>query len=125
MTGSTSKSLVIWGFVIAALVMLIAKHSSAFVAVFAPTGRMAFTNYLTQSVVGTFVFYGWGLGHFGQVGYARQLLVVAGIWAFQVVFSIVWLQAFRYGPLEWLWRSATYGKLPPLRRNAVAVASAA
>jgi uncharacterized protein len=81
-----------------------------------PLGRMAFTNYLTQSVVLGFVFYGYGLGLFNQLGSAAALLMAVALYALQAVFSALWLRRFRYGPLEWLWRSATYRSWMPLRR---------
>ena len=80
-------------------------------------GRMAFTNYLMQTVICVFIFYGGvGLGYFGSFERWEQLLLVLSIWAFQIVFSLIWLSIFRAGPLEWLWRSATYLKAVPLRK---------
>ncbi len=78
--------------------------------VLAATGRMALTNYIGQSVICTLIFYGHGLGYFGQVSRFQQLLIVVGIWVFQMVFSYFWMKRFKYGPLEWLWRSLTYGR---------------
>jgi uncharacterized membrane protein YeiB len=80
----------------------------------APAGRMALTNYLTQSVVMGFFFYGYGLGHYGM-GRAGQVAFVFGVFAAQVVCSQLWLRHFRYGPFEWLWRSITYWRWQPLR----------
>jgi uncharacterized protein len=68
-----------------------------------------------QSVLATAIFYSYGLGLFARVGPALGLLVVAAIFTVQLLYSRAWLARFRYGPLEWLWRGATYGKLPPLR----------
>lgn len=82
----------------------------------AAVGRMAFTNYLMQSVIGAFIFYGWGLGQFGSISRSELLFIVAGVWAFQLVASPLWLSKFRMGPLEWLWRSLTYLRPQPLRR---------
>ena len=87
----------------------------------ANVGKMALTNYIGQSLIATFIFYGWGLGLFGGVNRAAQLLLVAAIWGFQIVFSSWWLARFRYGPLEWLWRSLALGRLQPLRKREVAV----
>jgi uncharacterized protein len=84
----------------------------------APLGRMALTNYLTHSLVFSTLFYGYGAGWFGQVPRFQQIGLVAGMIAFQAVFSRVWLAYFNYGPMEWLWRSATYLKWQPLRRAA-------
>jgi uncharacterized protein len=82
---------------------------------FAAVGRMALTNYLAQSVLATMLFYSFGLGLFGQVGPLLGLVPTLAIYALQVVFSEWWLRRFRFGPLEWLWRSATYGAWQPLR----------
>ncbi|HMO12573.1 MAG TPA: DUF418 domain-containing protein [Pirellulaceae bacterium] len=78
-------------------------------------GRMALTNYLMQSVLATTIFYGFGLGWFGQVSRTEQLGIVAGIWVLQLVWSPVWLHYFRFGPFEWLWRSLTYVRIQPWR----------
>jgi uncharacterized protein len=75
----------------------------------APLGRMAFTNYLMQSVIFGWVFYGYGLGLFGKLGVAAALAVGIGVYILQVVVSALWLRRFLYGPVEWLWRSAMYG----------------
>jgi len=83
----------------------------------APIGRMAFTNYLLQSVIFGWVFYGYGLGLFGKLGVAAALAVGIGVYILQVVLSAYWLQRFLYGPVEWLWRSAMYGKRQPLWRT--------
>lgn len=84
----------------------------------APLGRMALTHYLTHSLVFSTLFYGYGAGWFGQVPRLQQMGLVAGMIVFQAVFSRWWLAAFNYGPMEWLWRSATYMKWQPLRRTA-------
>jgi uncharacterized protein len=78
----------------------------------AAVGRMAFTNYLIQSVVMTTIFYTFN--QFGHWGYASQIALVLLVWVGLIAFSLVWLSRFRFGPLEWLWRWATYGKRPPL-----------
>lgn len=84
----------------------------------ASVGRMAFTNYLSQSLIGAFIFYGWGLGYFGQFSRAELVPIILGVWTFQLILSPLWLSRFRFGPMEWLWRSLTYWKLEPLRRAA-------
>jgi uncharacterized protein len=78
-------------------------------------GRMALTNYLLQTIICTTIFYGHGLGLFGEVERTGQVLVVAAVWAFQIPFSLWWLERFRFGPFEWLWRSLSYLKLQPMR----------
>jgi uncharacterized protein len=82
-------------------------------------GRMAFTNYLTQTIICTLFFYGHGLGLFGYLERWEQLLFVIGVWGLQIVWSDLWLKRFNNGPLEWLWRCATYMKVVPLRKQQV------
>ena len=83
---------------------------------FAAAGRMAFSNYLGTSIVMMFVFHGWALGLFGSLGRVELIGVVLLAWAAMLAWSKPWLTHFRYGPLEWLWRCLTYGKVFPLRR---------
>ncbi len=82
---------------------------------FASAGSMPLTNYILQTVLATTLFYSHGFGLFGQVGPAVGLVIALIIFSLQIVYSRAWLAHFRYGPLEWLWRGASYGKLPPLR----------
>jgi uncharacterized protein len=79
----------------------------------AAVGRMALTAYLLQSALALCVF--GGLRLYGQLSAATALLVVAGIWALLLVACPLWLRAFRLGPVEWLWRSLTYGRVQPMR----------
>ncbi|RQG95246.1 DUF418 domain-containing protein [Natrarchaeobius chitinivorans] len=83
----------------------------------AAVGRTAFSNYLLQTILATSIFYGHGLGLFGQVTRLEAFGIVVAIWAIQIVLSVLWLRYFRYGPMEWLWRVLTYGTLQPFRRN--------
>lgn len=83
----------------------------------AAVGRMAFTNYLMHTVICTTLFYGHGFGLFGKVDRTVQFLIVILIFAFQMWLSPLWLTHFRFGPMEWLWRSLTYRKLQPMRNN--------
>lgn len=78
-------------------------------------GRMALSNYLLQTLLCTTIFYSYGLGLFGRVQYPELWLVVIGVWAVNIVFSLLWLRVFRYGPAEWLWRSLTYLRPQPMR----------
>jgi uncharacterized protein len=82
-----------------------------------PVGRMAFTNYIMQSLVLGFIFYGYGLGLFGRLSSAVGLLLTVMIYAAQVVVSRLWLTRFAYGPIEWLWRALMYGRRPAFRRQ--------
>jgi uncharacterized protein len=85
--------------------------------VLAPVGQMALTNYLMQSIICTLIFYGYGLGLFGQVGPAAGILLTVVIYLIQIPVSHWWMKRFRYGPAEWLWRSLTYLKPQPMRRS--------
>ncbi len=81
---------------------------------FAPLGRMAFTNYLLQSVIFTWVFFGYGLGYFGRLGVAETLLFGSIVYVCQMAASAVWLHRYRFGPVEWLWRTLMYGARQPM-----------
>ena len=84
----------------------------------APLGRMAFTNYLAQSVICGWIFYGYGLGQFGRLGVAATLAIGVLIYVAQVMFSAWWLRRYRFGPVEWFWRTCMYGEVPPMRLRA-------
>lgn len=112
-----------WGSVFVALgwigaVMLVCKSplGLAEMSAVASVGRMAFTNYLMQTVIATTLFYGHGFGQFGRFERIEQLWFVLTVWAVQLVASSWWLKRFRYGPAEWVWRWATYGVRPAFRR---------
>lgn len=83
---------------------------------FMAVGKMAFSNYFMQTIICTFLFYGHGFGLFERVNRLIQVLIVLVIWMLQLLFSNWWLKRFRFGPLEWLWRSLTYWSFQPLRR---------
>ena len=101
-----------------ALVMALVGHPVAnrTLQVFAPVGRMAFSNYIMQSIIFGFIFFGYGLGYFGQIGAADALLIGVAVYALQTVLSTWWLTRFRYGPLEWLWRTLMYGQRQAMRK---------
>jgi uncharacterized protein len=101
------------------LVMMFFKSAGmeSFKSRLAAVGRMALTNYLMQSILCVFIFYGIGFGLFGQVSRAMQLLFVLLIWTLQLIYSKPWLNQFFFGPFEWLWRSLTYRKRQPFRRG--------
>jgi uncharacterized membrane protein YeiB len=107
------------GYVGVIVLMLHSRRPFAKISLLAPAGRMALTNYLCQSIVQSIFFYGYFLGHWGM-GRARQVLFVLVVFALQVAFSRWWLSMFRYGPMEWLWRAATYWRWPAMRRVAAA-----
>lgn len=105
------------GYVGAIVLALQSPRWARRLAILAPAGRMALTNYLLQSVVGTLVFHGYGLGLYGEVPRAWQVVFVAGVFAIQLAVSAWWLERFRHGPAEWLWRSITYLRPQPMRRG--------
>jgi uncharacterized protein len=84
----------------------------------AAAGRMALSNYIMQSVICTLIFYSFGLGLFGQVGAFAGLAISIAIWVVQLPISVAWLSWFHFGPLEWVWRSLTYGRPQRLRKAA-------
>ena len=84
---------------------------------FIPYGRMALTNYIVQSIIGTFIFYGWGLGYLGEIRNLYIFFMAILFIALQMMFSTWWMRSFYYGPLEWLWRSLTYFKFFPMIRT--------
>lgn len=81
----------------------------------AAVGTLALTNYVSQSIICAFVFYGFGFGLFGKLARHELYLVVFSIWAFQMIASTIWIRHFRHGPLEWLWRWLTYMEKPSFR----------
>jgi uncharacterized membrane protein YeiB len=82
-----------------------------------PVGQMALTNYLTQSIVCTLIFYGYDLGLFGQMGMAAGIGLTIVIYLLQLPVNHWWMKRFKYGPAEWLWRSLTYLKPQPMKRQ--------
>ncbi|HEV2083386.1 MAG TPA: DUF418 domain-containing protein [Brevundimonas sp.] len=102
----------------ASLLILLARSAlKAATAIFVPVGRMAFTNYLSQTLIMMSLYYApWGPQWFGQHSTSQMWMVVGAIWIAQIVWSPLWLKAFSMGPLEWLWRCLTYGRMLPLRR---------
>jgi uncharacterized protein len=84
---------------------------------FGAVGRTALSNYLLQAIIGTLIFYSYGLGLFGTMGPALLILPTIAIFALQAMISPWWLERFRFGPAEWLWRTLTYGRLQPFVRR--------
>ncbi|HJU43507.1 MAG TPA: DUF418 domain-containing protein [Vicinamibacterales bacterium] len=87
-------------------------------------GRTAFSCYILTSLICTFIFYGHGLGLFGRVRRPGQILVTLIVWTILLIVAPLWLERFRFGPLEWLWRTLTYGQRQPMRRTGPAAAPA-
>jgi uncharacterized protein len=102
----------------AALAVLLARRfaTSGLGEQLVACGRMAFSNYIATSLVMTFIFHGWGLGLYARFGRLELMGFVLLGWALMLAWSKPWLARFRFGPLEWLWRSLTYGERAPFRR---------
>ena len=101
---------------IAALIILLTRRGGALVERIAAAGRAAFTNYLGTSILMTALFYGWGLGLYGTLSRIELWMPVVAMWALMLLWSKPWLDRFRYGPFEWLWRSLARGRLEPMRK---------
>ena len=100
----------------AALFFLMARNMGPIARRFAAVGRAAFTNYLGTSVLMTWVFYGWGLGLYGDLSRAQAWLFVPLVWLIMLAWSKPWLDRFNYGPFEWAWRSLSRGSPQPMRK---------
>ncbi|MBO8156232.1 MAG: DUF418 domain-containing protein [Bacillaceae bacterium] len=95
------------------------EYNKKWLKPFTYIGRLSLTNYIMQSVISFFLFYGPGLGLYGTVSPLESVGVVIGIYFFQVLFSKWWLTRFYFGPLEWVWRSLTYNKVQSFKRKQV------
>ncbi|MEQ8769845.1 MAG: DUF418 domain-containing protein [Phycisphaerales bacterium] len=103
------------------VVVLVAKSRALeFIAIpLAAVGRMALTNYLLQTLICTTIFYSYGGGLYATVQFPFLWAVVLSVWIVNIVFSMLWLSAFRFGPAEWAWRSLTYLRPQPLLKDAM------
>lgn len=106
--------LTLMGMFILAYFRLGARHTLEHLA---PVGRMSLTNYMIQSVMGSFIFYGYGLGMAPLCGQFYSALIGLGLCAIQIVYSNGWMKRFYYGPAEWLWRRLTWMQPVPLKRE--------
>lgn len=86
-------------------------------AAFSTVGRMALTNYLSQSLVLTFLAYGWGLGLASSLGGYQALAIAVALYCVQIILTHLWLKKFAFGPMEWVWRCVTYWQFLPLTRQ--------
>jgi uncharacterized protein len=126
--GFTTQALFVWSVAaptplrpiavvgIAALVILLTRGGGPLVARIAAAGRAAFTNYLGTSILMTALFYGYGFGLYGHLSRIQLWIPVVLMWALMLLWSKPWLDRFRYGPFEWLWRSLARWELQPMRR---------
>jgi uncharacterized protein len=107
------------GYVAAIIVALQGRVIRRLLAPFAYAGRMALTNYLTQSAVYALVLFGVGpgLALAGRIGTCAVFGITVGVYALQILASRWWLGRFEYGPVEWVWRALTYGTLPAMKKG--------
>lgn len=104
---------------IAAISLLFQRSwGQRFLSMYAPVGRMAVTNYLSESLICLFIFTGIGLGKIGAISPQWMVLMPFTVFSLQMIFSWLWLKKFAYGPVEWLWRTMTYGKKLPITKVA-------
>lgn len=101
------------------IVLFEKKRDKSYLSFFAPFGRMALTNYFLQSVIGAFIFFGWGLGLLGKMRNIEAFALAFVILIVQMIISTYWLKRFNYGPIEWFWRSLTYFKWQPFVRKVI------
>jgi uncharacterized protein len=110
-------------------ILLVMAHASALILLYKSgkiqglfrrleaVGQMAFTNYISHSIICTLFFFGYGLNYYAELEYYQIYFVALTIWVFQLIISPIWLKYYRFGPLEWVWRSLTYWKLQPMKRE--------
>jgi uncharacterized protein len=82
----------------------------------APVGRMALTNYLMQSIISVILYYGVGFGLGGNIGPSIYFPIGIGVYILQILYSTWWMKHFNHGPVEWIWRMLTYGKLLKIKK---------
>jgi uncharacterized protein len=99
---------------IAALALLFSRRAKRAQALLVPAGRMALTNYLASGAIGSFCFYSYGLGLLGKINLGGIALFAVVLYAGLLAFSHAWLSMFRLGPVEWIWRSISYGSIQPI-----------
>lgn len=116
LTYAHGRALVALAWASAILLLVRAGWLRGLTSALGAVGRMAFSCYILQTVVCSLLFFGYGLALFGTIPRAWLMLVVLGVSVVQIAFSMLWLRAFRFGPLEWAWRSLTWWRLQPMRR---------
>ncbi|HPE85961.1 MAG: DUF418 domain-containing protein [Bacteroidales bacterium] len=99
------------GYIIAVVILAGTRPGKRILSPLKYVGRMALTNYLMQSVIFMTLMLSWGFGLFGRVEPRHLLWIVAAVFAFQIMASKIWLHYYRFGPLEWIWRKLTYGRI--------------
>ena len=116
-TYSYSRAIVGLAWASGLLLMVRAGRAQHLTSALGAVGRMAFSNYVLQTVCCTLLFFGYGFGFYGKVSRSWLMLVVAGVTMLQIAFSSAWLKRFQFGPLEWAWRSLTYWQRQSLSRS--------
>ena len=104
-----------FGYISSFILLYLRMKENKFWTIMAFPGRMALTNYIGQSAIGVLIFYGVGLGIGAKTGLIYGELIALTVFVFEIAFSAIWLQYFRFGPLEWIWRCLTYLRLFPIR----------
>lgn len=110
----TIQALSLFYICVIVLVLQITKVKSICLSL-AGVGRLALSNYLLHSLIGTIPFFGYGLSLYGKLGIANGAAIAVLVCGFQIAVSNWWVRKFEFGPVEWLWRSVTYWKLQPFR----------
>lgn len=105
---------------VAALIILLTRNGGALAQRIAAAGRAAFTNYLGTSILMTTLFYGYGIGLYGQLSRIELWIPVVAMWGLMLLWSKPWLDRYRYGPLEWLWRTLARFEIQPMRKGTAA-----
>jgi len=114
MSNYTASIFLFPAYIATALLVLQTDPGKKILAPFAAAGRMALTNYLSQTLICVLLFYGFGFGLYAKVTVAEGILLTMAIFSVQIVWSNLWLRSFQYGPMEWFWRTLTYKKAQPL-----------
>ncbi len=108
---------VAWSWICGVMILCKTAASRPWAAKLALLGRMAFSNYILETIICTTIFYGSGFGKFARFDRLQGALVVLAVWIFLFTLSQVWFRYYYSGPLEWLWRSLTYWRRQPFRRS--------
>ena len=110
-------------------ILLVMGHASALILLYksgkiqglfrrlGAVGQMAFTNYIMHSIICTLFFFGYGLNYYAELEFYQIYFVALAIWVLQLIISPIWLKYYLFGSLEWVWRSLTYWKLQPFKRD--------
>ena len=104
-------------FYITAIVLLLQNKSIVkILSPLANVGRLSMSNYLLQSIIGTLLFYSYGFGLYGKISFTTGVVLVVVIYFLQLILSTIWLKYYRMGPVEYIWRFATYGTRPMMKK---------